>query len=377
MLEATPKRPTQAHLLKERLLLKISTSAIGSKLPNERAMAQEYGVCRATVSAVMGELEREGYVNRRVGSGTFVALRDKAVHREPEGTENRGAVLIAYPDFFSYSLFQQVHYSEVLALKRNYNLVNLKLQPLTDFATVLEMARKTPNLRGVMIAPPSVGISDGFVRELDEFGVPVILFYEFGKTTLYRNIWEVNFDHFKSGYLRMKALLDAGHREIGFVDNEAGLTMNSLPVRGMRQALREYDIPYKAIRHAETAAQRWQEGMRIGYVQTHELMAKYPEVTAILYDTILGAFGGLRALYELKLRCPDDISIVTSMEHMGFEGMSCPSLCTVRDDYFGMITRCFDVIDNPESDATGSRSLVIDLTLDMRESIASPRNNRK
>ncbi|MFG3699392.1 GntR family transcriptional regulator [Micromonospora sp. NPDC047620] len=45
----------------------------GSRLPTERAMAEQLGVSRATVREALTRLERDGLVNRRQGDGTYVA----------------------------------------------------------------------------------------------------------------------------------------------------------------------------------------------------------------------------------------------------------------------------------------------------------------
>ncbi|HEY0700621.1 MAG TPA: GntR family transcriptional regulator [Micromonospora sp.] len=45
----------------------------GSRLPTERAMAEQLGVSRATVREALNRLERDGLVNRRQGDGTYVA----------------------------------------------------------------------------------------------------------------------------------------------------------------------------------------------------------------------------------------------------------------------------------------------------------------
>lgn len=46
--------------------------AVGDKLPSEPALAKELGVSRVTVRAALAQLENEGLVDRRHGSGTFV-----------------------------------------------------------------------------------------------------------------------------------------------------------------------------------------------------------------------------------------------------------------------------------------------------------------
>lgn len=47
----------------------------GSKLPTERAVADQLGVPRSAVRNALAALEAEGMVVRRIGSGTFVAKR--------------------------------------------------------------------------------------------------------------------------------------------------------------------------------------------------------------------------------------------------------------------------------------------------------------
>ncbi|MEO3428747.1 FadR/GntR family transcriptional regulator [Pelagibius sp. CAU 1746] len=45
---------------------------IGTQLPNERELAQDYGVSRNTVRRLLAKMEAEGWIRRQVGRGTFV-----------------------------------------------------------------------------------------------------------------------------------------------------------------------------------------------------------------------------------------------------------------------------------------------------------------
>jgi len=45
----------------------------GMRLPTERELVQQFGCARMTVHRALGELEREGLIERRQGSGSFVA----------------------------------------------------------------------------------------------------------------------------------------------------------------------------------------------------------------------------------------------------------------------------------------------------------------
>ena len=63
-----------------RLRLNSSDYNIGSPLPGEKALAKEFGVARMTIRKALDLLVSWGLVERRHGSGTFVARKD--VHHE-------------------------------------------------------------------------------------------------------------------------------------------------------------------------------------------------------------------------------------------------------------------------------------------------------
>lgn len=66
----------------DRLRLRLNSSDynIGSPLPGEKALAKEFGVARMTIRKALDLLVSWGLVERRHGSGTFVARKD--VHHE-------------------------------------------------------------------------------------------------------------------------------------------------------------------------------------------------------------------------------------------------------------------------------------------------------
>ena len=73
----------------------------GKQLPSSRALAQQYGVARGTVVAVFEQLAAEGYVETRVGAGSFVrsSLPDRFLRSEAPtrsaARETSGAALSA------------------------------------------------------------------------------------------------------------------------------------------------------------------------------------------------------------------------------------------------------------------------------------------
>ncbi|HUW81486.1 MAG TPA: GntR family transcriptional regulator [Phycisphaerae bacterium] len=61
--------------IQQALLQEISGLQPGSRVPGVTALAERFGVARATAERVLNELARQGYVRQVPGSGTFVADR--------------------------------------------------------------------------------------------------------------------------------------------------------------------------------------------------------------------------------------------------------------------------------------------------------------
>ncbi len=59
--------------MRERVLALIERLRVGEAIPSERALSADFRVSRLTVRAALDELEREGYLVREQGRGTFVS----------------------------------------------------------------------------------------------------------------------------------------------------------------------------------------------------------------------------------------------------------------------------------------------------------------
>jgi GntR family transcriptional regulator len=57
---------------RDRVLDLIESLAVGQAIPSERQLTSDLGVSRLTVRAALDELVRDGYLDRRHGSGTYV-----------------------------------------------------------------------------------------------------------------------------------------------------------------------------------------------------------------------------------------------------------------------------------------------------------------
>ena len=60
--------------------------AIGERIPAERALAVQFGVSRMTLRQAIQTLVEEGILERKVGSGTYVARKKVQEKMSPSNT---------------------------------------------------------------------------------------------------------------------------------------------------------------------------------------------------------------------------------------------------------------------------------------------------
>lgn len=67
-----PEKILLHHRIKEQVTDQIRMGALSGKLPSMDVLGQEFNASRITMRNILKELETEGYVSVRQGSGTFV-----------------------------------------------------------------------------------------------------------------------------------------------------------------------------------------------------------------------------------------------------------------------------------------------------------------
>ena len=358
------KNNSRHSQLKNALIEQINKCTTNEKFPSERVLAERHQVCRATVNKVIVELQREGYLIRRQGKGTFVSPRDKMLMNCSDASFTQGDIIIAYPDFYSYLIWERVHYAELAALKNNFNLLNLKLQQESSLDILTKTIKKHQNLRGIILSP-ACKLAPAFLQKLDQTGIPIVLLGSITNTSKFKNIYEVRIDYFKAGYLKMNHILQNGHKRLGMVFNEPPSEASIEHLKGIKQALYDNDLRLKDLILSEKEMKIWDEPMKVGYEQTMKLFDKQ-SLTALVFETIRGAFGGVRALYEMGLKCPEDVSIIASQSSFGYEEMSCPSITTVNSNTEIAVNLAMDIIINNGSDC---KNFINDTELFKRESV--------
>ncbi len=207
------------------------------------------------------------------------------------------------------------------------------------------------------------------VAMLEELNIPVVFLTVTAKSTEHPRIFSVAMDDAKIAEEGTRYLLSLGHRQLAvFGTGVSDCDTVALRTRGIRKALVENNasdcipafVPTRFSRHE-------------AYQAALSFFPAHPEITAVfcMSDTI--AIGVIRALYELGLRVPDDLSV------LGIDGIpsgaySIPSLTTLVQPVEELAEQALDMI-LEASNLSKPRHLLLDGRLEIRESTGSVRDH--
>jgi DNA-binding LacI/PurR family transcriptional regulator len=152
-------------------------------------------------------------------------------------------------------------------------------------------------------------------------------------------------DNYVGATAAMRHLLELGHEHIGFIGEPSRETpIDGRPVdrvvnerlAGYRDELARHGVAVdeSLIVVGDYPSDAGWPSLRTGYDYTTTLLEQHPAVTAVFAGSDLLASGALQALYERRIRVPDEASVIgfddTYAKHLA------PPLTTVRQPMFEM-----------------------------------------
>lgn len=135
------------------------------------------------------------------------------------------------------------------------------------------------------------------------------------------NCCQVLIDNEHGAFLAIKYLIDQGHRRIGFISGDLARSSFQQRYNGYKKALKLNDIPLN-----EKLVQTY--GLENGYDHVRYLVEKQ-NVRCIFAANDLNALYGYKAINDMNLRIPDDVSII-GFDDIDLAKMAAPPLTTVR-----------------------------------------------
>ncbi len=308
-----------------KLMLMEDISCMGpfDKLPSRLTLCKKYDTTRTTLDKAIKELEREGVVFCRDGSGTYVAAPEGYDVRRPS---NWGIIVPDVTEDIYASLVRGV---EDVAQSANANVILCNFDhSLEKQATYIQRLILT-GIDGIILVPVLRKESQNtkqLYSTLTDIKKPVV----FCNMTLDGiDAPVVTSNSFFGGYFATKHLLQKGYRHIAFLTKYRYRTSEDR-CQGYLSALQENNIPIarSLIVDAEET-----DGELDGYHAMKQLLnSKVPLDAVFCFNDAL-VFGVYKAIEEMGLRVSDDIGVIgyddsnicTALRPM-VTSMSCQSL---------------------------------------------------
>ena len=281
-----------------------------SEMTVSRALNGRPGVSEEKRRLILEEAERIGY---RKNSLAAILRRSKSF--------TIGVVIHSLSSSYYSELFDGI---QDYAKARGYRvLLGCPEEDLELERDIIEafLRRKVD---GLLVAPISGDGNIKYFSNLAKSNIPIVFIDRHLLTS--PQIDYVTADNIKGGFLATEHLILSGHKEIGFVQGSEPWCCEVLDrYKGYRKALEKYSINREYVISCPEPIKNQEEN---GYLSVISFFKKNPYLTALFAVNDNVAIGVIKALKELGLTVPEDVSIV------GFDDISIarfvsPSLTTI------------------------------------------------
>lgn len=164
-------------------------------------------------------------------------------------------------------------------------------------------------------------------------------------------------DNYEAGVRATQHLLDLGHRNIAHITGHVNSPPSYERKAGYRDALKAAGLP---VRQELIFQGDYTPG--VGYMRTKEILAKFPEVSAIFAANDQTAIGAIKAIRSEGLEIPRQIAVV-GFDNLSISSLIDPALTTISVPTFQMGLSAVELLfeDKP-------RGLKLDADLVVRKS---------
>ncbi|MGL6199602.1 MAG: GntR family transcriptional regulator [Lachnospiraceae bacterium] len=274
----------------------------GSKLPSENELKAIFRVSRQTVRHAFSVLEKQGVIERRRGSGTYIKI-PQTEERKPMKTM-RVAVVTTYVNEYIFAPI--IHEVEKVLSKSGYDMqLSFTNNAVEKERMILKGFIKNMTVDGIIAEPTKSGLPNPnllLYREIMDSGVPVIFINSF-----YRELDapHVSMNDKMVGKMVTEHLLQCGHRNIGGIfksDDGQGHSRYA----GYMEALMEADLKVKGERIAWIDT----EGLRGSDDYFGWVLKRLERCTACVCYNDEVANKLVAMCLDQGIRVPDDLSII-------------------------------------------------------------------
>jgi GntR family transcriptional regulator of arabinose operon len=339
------------------LKLKIDTGEYAEEhqLPTEIELADMYGVSRITSKRALLELERENYIYRKRGSGSYVKRRQRIT----SDTSHSGKIIsIILPYVADNGLLGYIQGASEYLDTRGYYLTvhtsNWDKDKEKEF--LLTLPRR--GISGIILYPVSTlkNLETVYSLHMNQYSVITIDQY-------YDNVpvGSVVSNNFEGGYMAATKLLEMGHRRIAFVSSVGIEYRSSVRDRfyGYCQALRNAGISIESELVIHGFHEKYEHPDGKGHIRSVIQQLLKADVTAIQTEHDHLAVDLLRTAIDQGVRVPEELSIVGFDNHDISKNVEVPITTIAQNFYEIGRTAAEMIVDHVERGATQGQRLEV------------------
>ncbi|MGL1892492.1 MAG: GntR family transcriptional regulator [Spirochaetaceae bacterium] len=285
-------------------IFNVESYVTGKQLPTEFEIMDQLGVSRNTVRKAILEMEKDGLVKRKHGSGTFYV--GNTTPEIPSG----GLIGLVNFSGMGYIFPEIIKGVEDTLYSSGFSIVlaGSCSDPERELTSLKLL--KEQNVKGLIMDLSRYFNVDTQVPVLElvkSFNIPVITTHWSGTLKEFSTVY-INDE--LAGYDATNYLIEKGHTKIGMVyknNTQAGC----FRYNGYCRALKEAGIAYDESKVTTYADFDESHDVAHAYTCTEELLdATNRDITAIFYYTDKCAMEGYKAIEKNGLSIPNDISVL-------------------------------------------------------------------
>jgi GntR family transcriptional regulator of arabinose operon len=273
----------------------------GEKLNSENELTEMFQISRQTVRRAIDELEEEGIIERRQGSGTYIS---NVFKRKTDHTMNIAVVTTYVDDYIFPSIIKGM---EQVISDAGYTLqIAFTHNSVEKEYSVIKNILDRNMADGIIIEPTKSGIPNPNVELYNKIiakDIPTIFFNSYYPEI---NLPYVVLDDKETGYKAARYLIDAGHIRIAGIfksDDKQGHLRYAGYVKALTEAgLRLYD---ENVLWIDT------EDLRSLSMEAKRVLKRLKDCTGCVCYNDLAAQELVKICSKHEIRIPEDLSIVS------------------------------------------------------------------
>lgn len=315
--------------ISRQLATEIAAGKFGAsgRLPSEAQLVKRFDVSRPTVGRALRDLQEQGLIERRAGSGTYVkeSVKSSAQAASKTGFKQLGLILTSHgkPEIFE-SICGEL---SSLARVHDYGLWwGGTARPKTEVDSRVEEVEELceqfiqKGVAGVFFVPfehrpYNQDVNNRITARLQQEGIPVVLIdRDIGAFPARSTLDLVGLDNFAGGYFLAEHLIKLGAKNLGYVTLPYSATPADARIAGARSAMIAHglNVPRDFVQTGDPSDVRFVRKVIAGN-----------RLDAIMCTTDLVAAMLLQSLSRLNIQVPRDLRVV------GFDDVRIASLLSV------------------------------------------------